>query len=69
MSALKNGHPERSGVAEHAMNTGHTINHAEEHSNKGCHASILAEIHPGDLALEESAPPHQPRRRHPTSRV
>ena len=40
----------------------------EQHSNKGCHAAILAEMHPGDLVHEAlvSAPPHQLRRKHPT---
>jgi len=28
-----------------------------EHPGEGCYALFLAEVHPGDLANEESAPP------------
>lgn len=47
-------------VAEHAVNPGHAINWIN--SNKGCHASIPAEMHPGDMVRGVS-PTRQPRKK------
>jgi len=63
-SALTNGHPDRSAVAEHAMNTGHTI---------GWNNTQIKAVRPlfwqrCTLAwhMRSQPHPHQLRRRHPT---
>lgn len=50
---------EKYAVAEHAVNPGHAIDWIN--SNKGCHASISAEMHPGDMVRGVS-PTHQLRK-------
>ena len=57
-SVLMNGHPERYVCCCRAFNEYGTYRPLEQHSNKGCNAlANLSEMHPGDLAHEESAHP------------
>ena len=68
-SALTNAHADKSAVQEHATNKGHHTDWSNMHIRESCYATVLAEMHPGDLACVKPPPPPQPGGRHSTTHV